>query len=138
MAKGERKRQPIDDMIDAHVWMRRQETRMTQPEFITGGMKQDVQNTTAEIYKYTPLGLLDIWLQLIKVAHELLAQSQPAIAIVIAAAAGEWAAEYSMVKLMSEATTSSAPVRKLKDRIRGPRRITWSLEDRGIVRPTPH
>jgi hypothetical protein len=25
-----RKRQPIDDMIDAHVWMRRQETRLNR------------------------------------------------------------------------------------------------------------
>jgi hypothetical protein len=31
-----RKREPIDDMIDAHVWMRRQEARLNQPLTLDG------------------------------------------------------------------------------------------------------
>jgi hypothetical protein len=31
-----RKRQPIDDMIDAHVWMRRQEARRNRPLTLDG------------------------------------------------------------------------------------------------------
>src|SRR5213082_3154866 len=66
--------------------------------FVTGGMPQQyVHDTTANIYKNTPLALLGPkWDQLLAEARSLSSAGQHAIAIIIAAAAGEWATEFEI------------------------------------------
>src|SRR5947207_4604347 len=70
--------------------------------FVTGGMRQQyVHDTTASIYKNTPLALLGPkWDQLLAEARSLSSAGQHAIAIVIGPAAGEGATEFLLENLM--------------------------------------
>ena len=69
--------------------------------FVTGAPQQYVHDTTANIYKNTPLALLrPKWDQLLAEARSLSSAGQHAIAIIIAAAAGEWATELVLERLM--------------------------------------
>jgi hypothetical protein len=73
--------------------------------FVTGGMPQQyVHDTTANIYENTPLALLGPnWEQLLSEARSLSSAGQHAIAIIIAAAAGEWATDFLLERLMDAA-----------------------------------
>jgi hypothetical protein len=102
---------------------------------ISGGMPQQYQDTTAEVYKNSPLGLLvPKWHQLIALARTLSSQQQQhALAIVLAAAAGEWVLTFTLNTLLNISPPKSrGPVKKLKERIVGGKPITWSLENRDI------
>src|SRR5258708_25295725 len=97
--------------------------------FVTGGMPQQyVHDTTADIYKNTPLALLGPkWDQLLAEARSLSSAGQHAIAIIIAAAAGEWATEFVLERLADAAKDHSKSVRDLigmSERLL----VTWSFE----------
>ena len=97
--------------------------------FETGGMPQQyVHDRTAELYKNTPLALLGPkWDQLLTEARSLSSAGQHAIAIIIAAAAGEWATEFVLERLMDAAKDHSKSVRDLiemSERLL----VTWSFE----------
>jgi hypothetical protein len=97
--------------------------------FVTGGMPQQyVHDTTANTYKNTPLALLGPnWDQLLSEARSLSSAGQHAIAIIIAAAAGEWATEFVLERLMDTAKDHSKSVRDLvemSERLL----VTWSFE----------
>jgi hypothetical protein len=96
---------------------------------ITGGMPQQyMHDTTANIYKNTPLALLGPkWDQLLAEARSLSSAGQHAIAIIIAAAAGEWATEFVLERLMDAAKDHSNSVRdvvEMSERLL----VTWSFE----------
>ncbi|HKB46758.1 MAG TPA: hypothetical protein VKC57_03615 [Ktedonobacterales bacterium] len=96
---------------------------------VTGGMLQQyVHDTTADIYKNTPLALLGPkWDQLLAEARSLSSAGQHAIAIIIAAAAGEWATEFVLERLADAAKDHSKSVRDLiemSERLL----VTWSFE----------
>jgi hypothetical protein len=97
--------------------------------FVTGGTPQlYAQDTTADIYKNTPLALLEPkWDQLLAEARSLSSAGQHAIAIIIAAAAGEWATEIVFDRLMDAVKDHSKSVRDLiemSERLL----VTWSFE----------
>lgn len=97
--------------------------------FVTGGMRQhDVHETTADNYTNTPLALLKPkWDQLLAEARSLSSAGQHAIAIIIAAAAGEWATEIVLERLMDAVKDHSKSVRDLiemSERLL----VTWSFE----------
>lgn len=97
--------------------------------FVTSGMSQEyVHDTTANIYKNTPVALLGPkWDQLLAEARSLSSLGQHAIAIIIAAAAGEWATEFVLERLMDTAKDHSKSVRELiemSERLL----VTWSFE----------
>jgi hypothetical protein len=85
-------------------------------------------DTTADIYDNTPLARLGPkWQQLLAEARSLSAAGQHAIAIIIAAAAGEWATEFVLERLIDTAKDHSKGVRDLvemSERLL----ITWSFE----------
>jgi len=85
-------------------------------------------DTTAGIDENTPLARLGPkWQQLLAEARSLSAAGQHAIAIVIAAAAGEWATELVLERLIETAKDHSRNVRDLvemSERLL----ITWSFE----------
>jgi hypothetical protein len=96
---------------------------------VTGEMPQQyMQDTTANIYKDTPLALLGPkWDQLLAEARSLSSAGQHAIAIIIAAAAGEWATEFVLERLMDAAKDHSNSVRdvvEMSERLL----VTWSFE----------
>src|SRR5258708_32545078 len=96
---------------------------------VTGGMLQKcVEDTTADIYKNTPLALLGPkWDQLLAEARSLSSAGQHAIAIIIAAAAGEWATEFVLERLADAAKDHSKSVRDLiemSERLL----VTWAFE----------
>jgi hypothetical protein len=97
--------------------------------FVTGGMPQQyVHGTTANIYKHTPLALLGPkWDQLLGEARSLSSAGQHAIAIIIAAAAGEWATEFVLERLMDTVKDHSKSVRDLID-MSERMLVTWSFE----------
>src|SRR6266513_5916858 len=97
--------------------------------FVTGGMPQQyVHDTTVNIYKNTPLALLGPkWDQLLAEARALSSAGQHAIAIIIAAAAGEWATEFVVERLMDAAKDHSKSVRDLID-MSERLLVTWSFE----------
>jgi hypothetical protein len=97
--------------------------------FVTGGMPQQyMHHTTANIYKDTPLALLGPkWDQLLAEARSLSSAGQHAIAIIIAAAAGEWATEFVLERLMDAVKDHSKGVRDLID-MSERMLITWSFE----------
>jgi hypothetical protein len=90
--------------------------------------QQDMHDTTANIGKNTPLALLGPkWEQLLAEARSLSSAGQHAIAIVIAAAAGEWATEFVLERLMDTAKDHSKSVRdvvEMSERLL----VTWSFE----------
>jgi hypothetical protein len=97
--------------------------------FATSGTpRQSVPDTTADIYSNTPLALLaPEWDQLLAEARSLSSGGQHAIAIIIAAAAGEWATEFVLEKLMDAEKDHSKSVRDLiemSERLL----VTWSFE----------
>jgi len=73
--------------------------------FGTGGIPQQyVHGTTANIYNNTPLALLGPkWDELLGEARSLSSAGQHATAIIIAAAAGEWATDFLLERLMDAA-----------------------------------
>jgi hypothetical protein len=78
--------------------------------------------------KNTPLALLGPkWDQLLAEARSLSSAGQHAIAIVIAAAAGEWATELVLERLMDAAKDHSKSVRDLVD-MSERLLVTWSFE----------
>src|SRR2546430_4551348 len=97
--------------------------------FVTGGTPhQYVHDTTANIYKNTPLALLrPKWDQLLAEARSLSSAGQHAIAIIIAAAAGEWATELVLERLMDAVKDHSKSVRDLID-MSERLLVTWSFE----------
>ena len=103
--------------------------RSTLGTLVTGGMRQQyVHDPTADIYKDTPLALLGPkWDQLLAEARSLSSAGQHAIAIIIASAAGEWATEFVLEKLMDAVKDHSKSVRALihmSERLL----VTWSFE----------
>lgn len=87
-----------------------------------------MHDPTANIYANTPLALLGPkWDQLLAEARLLSAAGQHAIAIIIAAAAGEWATEFVIEKLMDAAKDHSKSVRDLMD-MSERLLVTWSFE----------
>ena len=85
-------------------------------------------DTTADIYANTPLAILGPkWQQLLAEARALSSAGQHAIAIVLAAAAGEWATEFVLEKLIDAAKDHSKSVRDLTD-MSERLLITWSFE----------
>ena len=93
-----------------------------------GAPQQYVHDTTASIYKNTPLALLGPkWDQLLAEARSLSSAGQHAIAIVIAAAAGEWATEFVLERLMDAVKDHSKSVRDLID-MSERLLVTWSFE----------
>src|SRR5437868_12307151 len=86
-------------------------------QYVQGGMPQQyVHDTTANIYKNTPLALLGPkWDQLLAEARSLSSAGQHAIAIIIAAAAGEWATEFVLERLKDAVKDHSKSVRDLID-----------------------
>jgi len=96
--------------------------------FVTGAPQQYVHDTTANIYKNTPLALLrPKWDQLLAEARSLSSAGQHAIAIIIAAAAGEWATELVLERLMDAVKDHSKSVRDLID-MSERLLVTWSFE----------
>jgi hypothetical protein len=97
--------------------------------FLTCGMpQQDVHVTSANTYKNTPLALLGPkWDQLLAEARSLSSAGQHAIAIIIAAAAGEWATEFVLERLMDAVKDHSKSVRDLID-MSERMLVTWSFE----------
>ena len=95
----------------------------------TGGMPQQyVPATAADSYKNTPLALLGPKLnQLLAEARSLSSAGQHAIAIIIAAAAGEWATEFVLERLMDAEKDHSRGVRDLME-MSERLLITWSFE----------
>lgn len=96
---------------------------------VTGGRRlQDVHDAMAEIHKNTPLALLGSkWDQLLAEARSLSSAGQHAIAIIIASAAGEWATEFVLERLMDTAKDHSRSVRALIDMSERVL-VTWSFE----------
>src|SRR5437879_2816327 len=94
-----------------------------------GGMPQQyVHDTPANIYKNPPLALLGPkWDQLLAEARSLSSAGQHAIAIIIAAAAGEWATEFVLERLMDAVKDHSKSVRDLID-MSERLLVTWSFE----------
>lgn len=97
--------------------------------FVTGGTPQQyVHDTTANLYKNTALALVGPkWNELLTEARSLSAAGQHAIAIIIAAAAGEWATEFVLERLMDAAKDHSKSVRdivEMSERLL----VTWSFE----------
>jgi hypothetical protein len=94
--------------------------------FATGGMPQQYVHDTA--HKDTPLALLGPkWDQLLAEARSLTSAGQHAIAIIVAAAAGEWATEFVIERLMDAEKDHSKSVRDLiemSERLL----VTWSFE----------
>jgi hypothetical protein len=90
--------------------------------------QQYMHDVTADIYKNTPLALLGPkWDQLLAEAGSLSSAGQHAIAIIIAAAAGEWATEFVLERLMDAAKDHSRSVRdvaEMSERLL----VTWSFE----------
>src|SRR6201987_4917256 len=96
---------------------------------VTGEMPQKyMHDKTANIYKDTPLALLaPKWDQLLAEARSLSSAGQHAIAIIIAAAAGEWATEFVLERLMDAAKDHSKSVRDLME-MSERLLVTWSFE----------
>ena len=96
---------------------------------VTGGMPQQyVHDATADIYENTTLALLGPkWDQLLAQARSLSSAGQHAIAIIIAAAAGEWATEFVLERLMDAVKDRNGSVRDLMD-MSEKMLITWSFE----------
>src|SRR4029077_15839670 len=96
---------------------------------VIGGMPQrSVHDTTANFYKNTPLALLEPkWDQLLAEARSLSSTGQHAIAIIIAAAAGEWATEVVLQRLMDTVKDHAKSVRDLID-MSERLLVTWSFE----------
>ena len=97
--------------------------------FVTGGMLQRyMDDIGADTYKNTPLALLGPkWDQLLAEARSLSSAGQHAIAIIVAAAAGEWATEFVLERLMDAAKDHSKSVSDLiatSERLL----VTWSFE----------
>jgi hypothetical protein len=90
--------------------------------------QQYVHHTSANIYRDTPLALLGPkWDQLLAEARSLSSAGQHAIAIIIAAAAGEWATEFVLERLMDAMKDHSKSVRDLMD-MSERMVVTWSFE----------
>jgi len=87
-----------------------------------------MHDRNANVHKNAPLALLGPkWDQLLAEARSLSSAGQHAIAIIIAAAAGEWATEFVLERLMDAAKDHSKSVRDLvemSERLL----ITWSFE----------
>lgn len=87
-----------------------------------------MHHTTADIQKNTPLALVGPkWDQLLAEARSLSSAGQHAIAIIIAAAAGEWATELVLERLMDAAKDHSKSVSDLEE-MSERLLITWSFE----------
>lgn len=97
--------------------------------FVTAGMPQHyVDDRAADSYKNTSLALLGPkWDQLLAEARSLSSTGQHAIAIIIAAAAGEWATEFVLERLMDAAEGHSRSVRDLTE-MSERLLVTWSFE----------
>ncbi|MGB6603838.1 MAG: hypothetical protein WA747_03245 [Steroidobacteraceae bacterium] len=98
-------------------------------------MPQQYQDdTTANIYRNTPVALLGPkWDQLLAEARSLSSAGQHAIAIVVAAAAGEWATEFVLERLMDAAKDHSKSVRdvvEMSERLL----VTWSFEGDRVLK----
>ncbi len=92
-----------------------------------------MRNTTANIHKHAPLALLGPkWEQLLAEARSLSSGGQHAIAIIIAAAAGEWATEFVLERLMDAAKDHSKGVRDLEE-MSERLLITWSFEGERVI-----
>lgn len=92
-----------------------------------------MRNTTADIHKNAPLALLGPkWEQLLAEARALSSGGQHAIAIIIAAAAGEWATEFVLERLMDAAKDHSQGVRDLEE-MSERLLITWSFEGERVI-----
>jgi len=90
--------------------------------------QQYVHDATADIYENTTLALLGPkWDQLLAQARSLSSAGQHAIAIIIAAAAGEWATEFVLERLMDAVKDRNGSVRDLMD-MSEKMLITWSFE----------
>lgn len=89
---------------------------------------QRAHDTIADIYANSPLALLrPKWHQLLAEARSLSSAGQHAIAIIIAAAAGEWATEFVLERLMDTVKDHSKNVRDLID-MSERLLVTWSFE----------
>jgi hypothetical protein len=85
-------------------------------------------DTTGDIYENTALAMLGPkWQQLLTEARSLSSAGQHAIAIILAAAAGEWATEFVLERLIDAAKDHSKSVRDLTD-MSERLLITWSFE----------
>lgn len=86
-----------------------------------------MHDTTA-VHKNAPLALFGPkWDQLLAEARSLSSAGQHAIAIIIAAAAGEWATELVLERLMDAAKDHSKSVRDLEE-MSERLLVTWSFE----------
>ena len=96
---------------------------------VTGEMRQPyVREPTADFYENSSLALLGPkWDQLLAEARSLSSAGQHAIAIIIAAAAGEWATEFVLERLMDTVKDPSKNVRALVD-MSERLLVTWSFE----------
>src|SRR5690349_24202106 len=95
--------------------------------------QQYVHHMTADIYKNTSLALLGPkWEQLLAEARSLSSAGQHAIAIIIAAAAGEWATEFVLERLMDAAKDHSQSVHDLEE-MSERLLITWSFEGERVL-----
>jgi hypothetical protein len=97
--------------------------------FVTGEMPpQYLHDTTTDIYRNTSLALLaPKWDQLLAEARALSSAGQHAIAIIIAAAAGEWATEFVLERLMDAVKDHSKSVHDLME-MSERLLVTWSFE----------
>jgi hypothetical protein len=87
-----------------------------------------MHDTTANMYANTPLALLaPKWDQLLAEARALSSAGQHAIAIIIAAAAGEWATEFVLERLTDAVKDHGRSVRDLIDMSERVL-VTWSFE----------
>lgn len=95
--------------------------------------QQYMHNTTATLHKHAPLALLGPkWDQLLAEARSLSSAGQHAIAIIIAAAAGEWATEFVLERLMDAAKDHSKSVHDLEE-MSERLLITWSFEGERVL-----
>ena len=95
--------------------------------------QQYMHYTTANIHTNAPLALLGPkWDQLLAEARSLSSAGQHAIAIIIAAAAGEWATELVLERLMDAAKDHSKSVRDLEE-MSERLLITWSFEAERVL-----
>lgn len=76
--------------------------------------------------------VLEQWRHLIGLARILSGREQHALAIVLAAAAGEWSTTFVVEKLLDASTVRGKAIDALNKRRAGKGFIVWSLEDRRI------
>jgi len=109
----------------------------TPSTYVSAGMmpQQYADIQPAAISQNSPLGLIvPMWYQLIALARTLSEQQQQhALAIVLAAAAGEWATSFVLEKLLDASPKKSKAIDRLSARRTAKHpNVVWTLENRGI------